>query len=164
MCSHVQTRLMRLYKQNRTLLDLLAFTVLICALIYSTSSVEYLKNQSSRYKRNILNYKEEKIDLISKSQWIVITSISHPTSDVKFMAKSMPEWQILVVADAKTPKNWSYPGCIFLSVEQQQKLGNITPGYIQYFLKWNLSLSILEGFYFLTSVYAGFKRTSKIAR
>ncbi|CAH1780485.1 unnamed protein product [Owenia fusiformis] len=55
-------------------------------------------------------------------KWIIVTSISYPTQDVKSLA-NLPEWQLLVVADTKTPPDWHLDGVIFLSVAAQQSLG-----------------------------------------
>ncbi|KAK3747353.1 hypothetical protein RRG08_059595 [Elysia crispata] len=54
--------------------------------------------------------------------WIVITTVAPPTADVMHMA-SLPGWRIVVVGDEKTPKNWSYPNCVYLSLSDQSALG-----------------------------------------
>ena len=67
------------------------------------------------------------------SQWIVITSINYPTAAVHNFA-SLRGWTTVIVADAKTPKDWLEhlranwnstlpPSVVFLSVEQQPELG-----------------------------------------
>lgn len=56
------------------------------------------------------------------SKWVVITSINYPTEAIQKLA-TLPDWHIVVVADKKTPKDWNYPGCHFLSIEKQQTLG-----------------------------------------
>lgn len=48
-----------------------------------------------------------------------MTSISAPTSDVKALC-ALTGWQTVVVADKKTPADWSWPGCHFLSLAQQE--------------------------------------------
>ncbi|XP_044178096.1 probable glycosyltransferase STELLO1 [Acropora millepora] len=55
-------------------------------------------------------------------KWIVVTTISSPTEDVKKLA-AMDGWKVVVVGDTKTPADWSHPNCVFLSVEKQRKLG-----------------------------------------
>ncbi|XP_068752945.1 uncharacterized protein [Montipora capricornis] len=55
-------------------------------------------------------------------KWIVITTVSSPTEDVKKLSK-IEGWKVVVVGDTKTPEDWSYPNCIFLSVENQRTLG-----------------------------------------
>eukprot|EP00741_Cyanophora_paradoxa_P000228 tig00000402_g221.t1 len=67
--------------------------------------------------------------------WAIITTINPPTDDVRKVA-AVPGWQIVVVADKKTPKNWSlpeYPNVHFLSVEDQEKL----PYATRKLLPWN---------------------------
>ncbi|GFO03122.1 conserved uncharacterized protein [Plakobranchus ocellatus] len=58
---------------------------------------------------------------IQSKNWIVITTLSPPTSDVKFIS-SLRGWRVVVVGDVATPANWSYPNCDFLSLERQKKL------------------------------------------
>ena len=50
--------------------------------------------------------------------WIVITSINSPTKAVKQLAK-LPDWHTVVVADKKTPHDWSYPNAELLTIEKQ---------------------------------------------
>ncbi|GFO05681.1 conserved uncharacterized protein [Plakobranchus ocellatus] len=62
-------------------------------------------------------------------KWIVITTLSAPTSDVKFLA-SLSGWKVVVVADVATPTDWNYPNCVFLDMEQQKKLNYFTTEFI----------------------------------
>ncbi|GFN84256.1 conserved uncharacterized protein [Plakobranchus ocellatus] len=62
-------------------------------------------------------------------KWIVITTLSPPTDDVKFLA-SLSGWRVVVVGDVATPHNWSHPNCMFLGLEQQKKLGYFTADLI----------------------------------
>ncbi len=55
------------------------------------------------------------------TKWIVITTISLPTDDVKYLHSSF-DWCVVVVADKKTPDNWSYKNIIFLSIEKQKEM------------------------------------------
>ncbi|KAK6745815.1 hypothetical protein RB195_012123 [Necator americanus] len=55
-------------------------------------------------------------------KWIVVTSINYPSKDVKRLA-SLKNWNLVVVADRKTPPNWNYKGVHFLSMEYQESLG-----------------------------------------
>jgi hypothetical protein len=52
---------------------------------------------------------------------IVITSIFNPTEAVIAFSK-MEDYQLIVVGDRKTPKDWSCDNVYFLSVEQQEAL------------------------------------------
>jgi len=64
----------------------------------------------------------EKVELTKCTKWIVITTISLPTDDVKYIHDSSFDWCVVVVADKKTPVNWSYKNVIFLSIEEQQQM------------------------------------------
>ena len=57
----------------------------------------------------------------TSNQWIVITSINAPTQAIKKLA-SIPGWNVIVVADKKTPLDWSIEGCTLLTLEDQKKL------------------------------------------
>ena len=59
---------------------------------------------------------------LSCDKWIVITSISLPTDDVKYIHDASFDWCVVVVADKKTPTNWAYKNIVFLSVEKQMKI------------------------------------------
>jgi hypothetical protein len=69
---------------------------------------------------------------IASDKWIVITTINYPTTAIKKLA-AMKDWQLLVVADKKTPADWHLDNCIFLSPQNQQEL----PYKIIAHLPWN---------------------------
>ena len=50
---------------------------------------------------------------------IVITSINPPTGAVAAFARRSPE-NVLVVGDAKTPREWQCPGAAFVSLPEQE--------------------------------------------
>ncbi|CAF4064662.1 unnamed protein product [Adineta steineri] len=54
-------------------------------------------------------------------RWIVITSIHYPTKTVNKLSK-LNNWALVLVADVSTPKDWSHPNCVFLSIESQRRL------------------------------------------
>ncbi|CAI2347398.1 unnamed protein product [Caenorhabditis sp. 36 PRJEB53466] len=54
-------------------------------------------------------------------KWIVVTSISGPTEDVKRLS-SFADWNLVVVADTKTPNDWELESVHFLSVDYQMNL------------------------------------------
>lgn len=57
------------------------------------------------------------------SQWIVVTTINPPTEAiVKLSALANKGWNVVVVGDKKTPKNWKYENITYLSVNKQQEL------------------------------------------
>jgi len=68
-----------------------------------------------------INVREQPASYLLHDKWIVITTINPPTSDVKKLA-SIPGWKVVIVGDLKSPKNWTYPNCIHLHVEDQLKL------------------------------------------
>jgi hypothetical protein len=53
---------------------------------------------------------------------IVITSINYPTDSIRRMAELNRHWDIVVVADQKTPKDWHLDGVTCLTLELQQEL------------------------------------------
>jgi hypothetical protein len=56
------------------------------------------------------------------NKFVVITSIFSPTEAVKKFAQ-ISDWQLIVVGDQKTPKDWQHEGVIYLGPEDQEKLG-----------------------------------------
>ncbi len=78
-------------------------------------------NSESKVSQEIQDSVENK-GKINCTQWIVITTISLPTDDIKYIHDSSFDWCIVVVADKKTPANWSYKNVVFLSVEVQEQM------------------------------------------
>lgn len=58
--------------------------------------------------------------LADEVPWAIITTINHPTSAIKKLVDS--GLHVVVVADKKTPADWTCKGCCFLSVEQQLQM------------------------------------------
>lgn len=58
----------------------------------------------------------------AQDKWVVITSINYPTDALRKLA-ALPDWNLVVVADKKTPADWCLDNCHFLSVEKQLSLG-----------------------------------------
>ena len=56
------------------------------------------------------------------SKWIVVTSINEPTPQIKRLA-SIQDFQLLVVGDNKTNKEWFCNDTIFLNLNYQHSLG-----------------------------------------
>jgi hypothetical protein len=65
-------------------------------------------------------------------QFIVITSIHNPSESIKKFSK-IEGWEVIVVADLKTPKDWKQDNVILLTVDEQKKL----PFKTVDFLPWN---------------------------
>lgn len=59
---------------------------------------------------------------INASKWIIITTINQPTKAVKKLA-ALKDWHIVIVGDKKTPVDWHYENCVYLSPDDQMKLG-----------------------------------------
>jgi len=53
-----------------------------------------------------------------KTNFVIITSIFKPSEAVQLFAQ-LNDWQLVVVGDSKTPKDWHYPGVVYLSPEDQ---------------------------------------------
>ena len=64
-------------------------------------------------------------------RWIVITSINYPTASIAKLSK-LKGWALVLVGDLSTPKNWSHPNCVFLSVDDQKKLHFDTHSIVPY--------------------------------
>ncbi|KIH62902.1 hypothetical protein ANCDUO_06807 [Ancylostoma duodenale] len=64
-------------------------------------------------------------------RWIVVTTVQHPTEGIKRLSQ-IPGWTLLVVGNAETPKNWSFEGVHYLSVEDQQELGYRVLDFLPY--------------------------------
>lgn len=64
-------------------------------------------------------------------KFIVITSIFKPTEAVKEFAK-MSDYQLIVVGDKKTPKDWTVDNVKFLSVEDQDQMDFYTGKILPY--------------------------------
>lgn len=60
-------------------------------------------------------------DRDKQSNWVVITTINHPTETVRTLAKA-PSWHVVVVSDKKTPKDWHLDNVDVLDVEKQKTL------------------------------------------
>ena len=51
----------------------------------------------------------------------VITTINYPTDTIKLLA-SAQDWKVLVVADRKTPADWTLENVTILTVDKQRDL------------------------------------------
>ena len=77
-----------------------------------------------KYKPNMNRVKKHQLCSKGKqtNKWIVVTSVHKPNADIEILANQIG-FQLVVTGDKKTPKDWSFPGVIFLSVETQKALG-----------------------------------------
>jgi len=58
---------------------------------------------------------------MASGKYIVITSINAPGETISGFCK-WGGWQVVVIGDAKTPKNWHHDGVTYLGIEQQHDL------------------------------------------
>ncbi|XP_068660182.1 probable glycosyltransferase STELLO2 [Aristolochia californica] len=54
-------------------------------------------------------------------RWIVVSVVDPPSDTLRNLAK-IKRWQLLAIASADTPPDWSLKGAIFLSLDDQAKL------------------------------------------
>ncbi|KAH9499447.1 sugar transporter-like protein [Bulinus truncatus] len=94
----------------------MVFSVLCCLVYYD---IWFDMTLDSVLGKELM--KRNSTTLAQFEKWIVVTSIRPPTDDVKYMA-NMPGWRVVVVGDVKSPGNWSYPNCDFLSITKQKVL------------------------------------------
>ncbi|CAB3403025.1 unnamed protein product [Caenorhabditis bovis] len=79
------------------------------------------RQRLAQFVKNAVNRAEIKnvSEIKNGGKWIVVTSISSPTDDVKRLA-SFQDWNLVVVADTKTPNDWHLEGVHYLSTELQE--------------------------------------------
>ncbi|ELT98389.1 hypothetical protein CAPTEDRAFT_204971 [Capitella teleta] len=68
---------------------------------------------------------------LKHDNWIIVTTVQKPTSAMEKIVQ-IPNWQLLVVADKKTPETWSLPGAIFLDIRSQKELQYKVHSYLPY--------------------------------
>jgi len=66
------------------------------------------------------------------NKFIVITSINYPTKALHAFSQ-LQDWQVVVVADRKTPQDWQLPNVKILTIEEQETL----PLQTVKWLRWN---------------------------
>ncbi|URE24235.1 hypothetical protein MUK42_15757 [Musa troglodytarum] len=64
-------------------------------------------------------------------RWIVVSVSTYPTDSLRALARTKG-WQLLAVGNSATPSDWSLKGAIFLSLDQQARLGFRTVEYLPY--------------------------------
>ncbi|RWW81386.1 hypothetical protein BHE74_00010235 [Ensete ventricosum] len=64
-------------------------------------------------------------------RWIVVSVSTYPTDSLRALARTKG-WQLLAVGNSATPSDWSLKGAIFLSLDQQARLGFRTVDYLPY--------------------------------
>ena len=61
-------------------------------------------------------------DMAKGSNWAVITTINPPTPTIRKLA-AMPDWNVVVVGDLKTPLDWACENVTYLGPDAQRSLG-----------------------------------------
>jgi hypothetical protein len=89
--------------------------------IYSKTTNEHDRNGNFIKDPNIKNSPEKVKKSKPKLNWIVVTSISEPTSQIKNLA-NIKDFQLVVIGDKKTNQNWNYNNTIYLSIKTQESL------------------------------------------
>lgn len=64
-------------------------------------------------------------------RWIIVSVSDYPTDSLKGLVR-IKGWQVLAVANSRTPADWTLKGAIFLSFEMQSKLGFRVLDYLPY--------------------------------
>ncbi|CAN6444869.1 unnamed protein product [Victoria cruziana] len=64
-------------------------------------------------------------------RWIIVSVSSPPTDAVRALVR-MKGWQVLAIGNADTPGDWQLKGAIFLSLDDQAKLGFRIIDYLPY--------------------------------
>ncbi|XP_031477051.1 probable glycosyltransferase STELLO2 [Nymphaea colorata] len=72
-----------------------------------------------------------KFSAFRAERWIVISVSSAPTDSLRDLSK-IKGWQLLAIGNADTPKDWQLKGTIFLSLDDQAKLGFRIISYLPY--------------------------------
>ncbi|KAF3442694.1 hypothetical protein FNV43_RR16611 [Rhamnella rubrinervis] len=83
------------------------------------NSIAPISDKSSPYA----NFRSER--------WIIVSVSDYPTDSLRKLVR-IKGWQVLAIGNSQTPSDWSLKGAIFLSLEQQAKLGFRVVDYLPY--------------------------------
>ncbi|KAK9290663.1 hypothetical protein L1049_008836 [Liquidambar formosana] len=83
------------------------------------NSIEPISDKASPFA----NFRSER--------WIVVSVSNYPTDSLRNLAR-IKGWQVLAIGNSKTPPDWSLKGVIYLSLEQQARLGFRVVDYLPY--------------------------------
>ncbi|XP_062117728.1 probable glycosyltransferase STELLO1 [Humulus lupulus] len=64
-------------------------------------------------------------------RWIIVSVSDYATDSLRKLVKTKG-WQVLAIGNSKTPSDWSLKGAIFLSLEEQAKLGFRVVDFLPY--------------------------------
>ncbi|PON38852.1 hypothetical protein PanWU01x14_309410 [Parasponia andersonii] len=64
-------------------------------------------------------------------RWIIVSVADYPSDPLRKLVK-IKGWQVLAIGNSKTPSDWSLKGVIFLSLDEQAKLGYRVVDYLPY--------------------------------
>ncbi|CAO4378441.1 unnamed protein product [Caenorhabditis nigoni] len=107
---------------QNSLVTLLVFCIfsLFCTIYWIGPSQEFRKIIETREDEPRIIFRPV-TEVKTGNKWIVVTSVNYPTDDVKRLA-AIPDWNLVVVADTKTPKDWELSNVHFLSVDYQKNM------------------------------------------
>nr|CDJ85274.1 Protein of unknown function DUF288 domain containing protein [Haemonchus contortus] len=116
------TKVLNVFRRNRIAIIIISLTVLLI-LNYVTHSSRAPDRPAEKLQAKLKTPDLPLPEPVS-DKWIVVTSIRYPSEDVKSLA-SLDGWNLVVVADVKTPKDWHLhaPRVHFLSLDMQKKMG-----------------------------------------
>ena len=111
------------------------FAAAVSTFTYNTGGLAFLyapPAQTAAAKEALLASIPPKANAYAED-WLIFTTVNVPSIQAKTLC-AMEGWQGLVIGDKKTPDDWNAPGCIYLSIAQQEVLGYeiVKPGVLPY--------------------------------
>ena len=114
---------------------LLCITFVLCSFIMLITKLQSLSgifnaNENIRLfsERNIPIVHNDPTCITTADKWIVITTIFYPTPAIYKFLNLITEWNLVIIADRKTPQDWlqrlniTSTRLLFVSLEQQKNL------------------------------------------
>ncbi|KAF9315390.1 hypothetical protein BG003_003098 [Podila horticola] len=101
-------------------------TILFALCFFLALSLVHIQFSFRKHNNNAANCAitsrelDEKRRTVGKN-WIVVTTINQPTDAMDLLC-NLQGWNVVVVADTKSPKEWACGSCVYLSVEDQKCL------------------------------------------
>ncbi len=88
---------------------------------YKKTVNKHDQNVNLKNDQNVKNLPEKVKKSKTTINWIVVTSISEPTSQIRNLA-NIKDFQLVVIGDKKTNQNWNHNNTIYLSIKTQESL------------------------------------------
>ncbi|KAF9926148.1 hypothetical protein BGZ67_008254 [Mortierella alpina] len=98
------------------------FFAILCVLCFFLALSPFWsqnKNGITTANCSIVNKELDEKRKTTGKNWIVVTTINQPTDAMDLLC-NLEGWNVVVVADTKSPKDWACGSCVYLSVEDQQ--------------------------------------------